>query len=151
MRGPVAKFCTNMETFNRRTARRFVVELAIVLAIAFYFVVAGWNQLPAWISVSTGLIILAWILSDIVSANRAREFAKKYWLCFYDDALSFYTGGENSGQIKYSELRFHSVVRKKGEIRMVCLITLYNQKIRLEGLNDMARLYLLVDEKIRTE
>ncbi len=134
------EFHSNGNDFIRRTRRRVIVEVSVLVLLAGYFW-SGWSEgWPNWLELSVLVIFTAYILFGLVYYQKAKSIAQKFSVRLMEDALGFQSQG-GMKQIPYRDLKISKVTKKNDKVVAIYLKTTFGQSITLQGLENMEELY----------
>lgn len=134
------EFQSNSNDFIRRTRRRVIVEVSVLVLLAGYFWSDWSGSWPNWLEVSVLVLFTAYILFGLAYYPKAKSIAKKFSVRLMDEALGFPSQGDMK-QIPYRDLTISKVTKKNGEVVAIRLKTTFGQSITLQGLENMKELY----------
>lgn len=145
------EFRSNCDAFIRRTRRRVIVEISILVILTGYFLSDWSSGLPHWLEISALVILVVYIVFGLAYYPRAKSIANEFSVHLMDEALGFPSQG-NIKKIPYSDLTISKVTKKNGEVVAIRLQTTFGQSITLQGLDKMNELYDgMIDRGLRTK
>ena len=98
------------------------------------------DWLPAWIKITSFVILLAYILLGIALYPRAKKEVENFSISLLEDAVIF-PAGNGLGKIPYADITILNTKTKHEEIYSISIRTRSGGKIKLKGLDNMTELY----------
>jgi hypothetical protein len=141
------EFRGNSEDFRRRTLRRMVAELLLLILAAFVFLSKWPADLPIWVTVSAFTLAGGGFLIDILHYRGGRALAESFVIQFCSDSLAF-TDLKGTRTVRYQDMKILGTRKHVGEIVEITLQTFPGINVNLRGLNDMNRLYERLSEQL---
>ncbi len=128
------------DDFGRRTRRRVIIEVSVLVLLTGFFW-SGWSRdFPHWLEASVLMIFVAYILLGIAYYPKAKAIAQEFSIHLMNDGLGFPDQGDIK-QIPYSDLTISKVTKKDDEVVEIRIKTRFGQSIKLQRLENMNELY----------
>jgi hypothetical protein len=134
------EFKGNSVEFRRRTHRRMLAELLVVVSAAFLYFAKWPADLPRWIVPGAIALAAGGLLIDLLHYRRGRAFADSFVIQALPDALSF-SDLNGTRTIPYRDMEILRTQKRDGEIVEITLQVFPRINVKLRGLQDMNELY----------
>ena len=142
------EFKAKKDYFIRRTRRRVMFEVSVLVLLTGYFWSSWSKDLPNWLELSVLGCFAAYILFGLAFYSKGKASVEKFSIYLLDNALGFSDQGHVK-QIPYHHLTISKITKKNSEVELICLKTAFGHTIKLQGLENMTELHKEIINRVR--
>jgi hypothetical protein len=130
------EFKGNSDEFRRRTHRRMLAELMVLVSAALSYFVKWPAVLPRWMVLGAVALAAGGLLIDLLHYRRGRALADSFVIQALPDSLSF-SDLNGTRTIPYRDMAILTTQKRDGEIIEITLKVFPKISVKLRGLQDM--------------
>jgi Ca2+/Na+ antiporter len=133
--------------FLYQTRKRVIKEVFILIILSIVLFSSLAIEISLWLKISILALFSLYILFGVAYYPKAKKIADSYKIFLLDAELGFQSQ-DKMNQIPFKDLKIIKVIKDGDEVIEIRLKTVFNQSIKLQGLDDMNELYAKLAEKV---